>query len=92
MGPQGQIGSQGSRGPQGPPKPHHPPGIGGPSASSTAGGAAGVSGIVTPNIVTLETSFNNLSHNMQEMIKTQQELKIYQGYTNCANLSNEGSI
>ena len=72
MGPQGQIGPQGPRGPQGPPR---PPGIGGPSASSTvAGGAAGVSGIMPPNLVILETSFNNLSRNMQEMIETQQEL------------------
>ena len=45
------------------------------SASSTvAGGAAGVSGIVPPSIAPLETSFNNLSKNMQEMIETQQEL------------------
>ena len=65
----------GPRGTQGPPGPQGPPGVGGPSASSTiAGGAAGVSGIVPPNMVTLQTSFNNLSHNMQEMIETQQEL------------------
>ena len=72
QGPQGLIGPQGPRGPQGP---QGPPGIGGPSASSTvAGGAAAISRITPPNVVTLETSFNNLSHNMQEMIKTQQEL------------------
>ena len=36
----------------------------------------GVSSIAAPNVVTLETSFNNLSCNMQEMIETQQELNI----------------
>ena len=57
----------------------------GPSASSkVAGGAAGMSGIAPPNMVTLETSFNNLSHNMQEMIETQQELN--------TDLSHEASI
>ena len=72
QGPQGLIGPQGPRGPQGP---QGPPGIGGPSASSTvAGGVATISGIAPANVVTLETSFNNLSRNMQEMIKTQQEL------------------
>ena len=75
QGPQGLIGPQGPRGPQGLQGPQGPPGIGGPSASSTvAGGAAGISGIAPPSVVTLETSFNNLSHNMQKMIKTQQEL------------------
>ena len=72
LGPQGQVGPQGQIGPKGP---QGPPGIGGPSASSTvAGGAAGASGIAPPNMVTLETSFNNLSCNIQEMIETQQEL------------------
>ena len=33
-----------------------------------------MSGIAPPNVVMLETSFNNLSRNMQEMIETQQEL------------------
>ena len=33
-----------------------------------------MSGIAPPNVVTLETSFNNLSRNMQEMLETQQEL------------------
>ena len=33
-----------------------------------------MSSIAQPNVVMLETSFNNLSHNMQEMIETQQEL------------------
>ena len=75
QGPQGLIGPQGPRGPQGPQGLQGPPGIGGPSASSTvAGGAAGINRVAPPNIVTLETSFNNLSHNMQEMIETQQEL------------------
>ena len=78
QGPQGPQGPQGSIGPQGPGGPQGPqglPGIEGPSASSTvAGGAAGISRIAPPNVVTLETSFINLSHNMQEMIKTQQEL------------------
>ena len=47
----------------------------GPSATSTvAGGVTGISSIVPPNVVTLETPFNNLSHNMQEMIETLQEL------------------
>ena len=68
-GPQGLIGPQGPQGPQG------PPGIGRPSASSTVtGGVATISGIAPTNVVTLETSFNNLSCNMQEMIETQQEL------------------
>ena len=72
QGPQGLIGPRRPRGPQGP---QGPPGIGGPSASSTvAGGVATISRIVPPNVVTLETSFNNLSCNMQEMIETQQEL------------------
>ena len=72
QGLQGLIGPQGPRGPQGP---QGPPGIGGPSATSTVtGGGAGISSIAPPNVVTLETSFNNLSHNMQEMIETQQEL------------------
>ena len=72
QGLQGLIGPQGPRGPQGP---QGPPGIVGPSATSTvAGGVTGMSSIAPPNIVTLETSFNNLSHNMQEMIETQQEL------------------
>ena len=72
QGPQGLIGPQGPRGPQGP---QGPPGIVGPSATSTvAGGVMGMSSIVPPNVVTLETSFNNLSRNMQEMIETQQEL------------------
>ena len=72
QGPQGLIRPQGSTGPQGP---QGPPGIGGPSTSSTvAGGAAGINGIAPPNVITLETSFNNLSCNMQEMIETQQEL------------------
>ena len=75
QGPQGLIGPQGPRGPQEPQGPQSPPGIRGPSASSmVAGGAATISGIAPPNVVTLETSFNNLSRNMQEMIKTQQEL------------------
>ena len=47
----------------------------GPSATSTvAGGVTGISSIATPNVVMLETSFNNLSRDMQEMIETQQEL------------------
>ena len=47
----------------------------GPSATSTvAEGVMGMSCIAPPNVVALETSFNNLSHNMQEMIETQQEL------------------
>ena len=72
QGLQGLIGPQGPRGPQGP---QGPPGIVGPSATSTvAGGVMGMSGIAPPNAVTLETSFNNLSCNMQEMIETQQEL------------------
>ena len=72
QGPQGLIGPQGPRGPQGP---QGPPGIVGPSATSTvAGGVKGMSGIAPPNVATLETSFNNLSCNMQEMIETQQEL------------------
>ena len=72
QGPQGLIGPQGPRGPQGP---QGLPGIGGPSVSSTVtGGVAAISGIAPPNVVSLETSFNNLSRNMQEIIKTQQEL------------------
>ena len=72
QGPQGLIAPQGPRGPQGL---QGPPGIGRSSASSTvAGGVATISGIAPPNVVTLETSFNNLSCNKQEMIETQQEL------------------
>ena len=75
QGPQGPQGPQGLIGPQGPRGPQGSPGIGGPSASSmVAGGVATISGIAPPNVVTLETSFNNLSCNMQEMIETQQEL------------------
>ena len=75
QGPQGLIGPQRPRRPQGPQGPQGPPGIGGPLASSTVtGGIAGVSGIIPPSMVPLETSFNNLSRNMQEMIETQQEV------------------
>ena len=80
QGPQGLIGPQGPRGPQGP---QGPPGIVGPSATGTvAGGVTGISSIAPPNVVTLETSFNNLSRNMQEMIETQQELNKYIRYSN----------
>ena len=72
QGPQGPQDPQGLIGPQGPQGPQGPPGIGGPSASSTVtGGVATISGIAPTNVVTLETSFNNLSCNMQEIIETQ---------------------
>ena len=68
QGPQGLVGPQEPRGPQGP---QGLPRVGRPLVTSTVtGGIVGISGIVPPNVMTLETSFHNLSQNMQEMIET----------------------